>query len=62
MHGLRSDVDWLIFGGVEGGGERGHGGAEDDLGVMMMCDEGKEGVDECDGFGWGLEHLPVGGN
>ena len=30
--------------------------------VMMMGDEGKEGVDEGDSFGWGLEHLPVGGD
>ena len=38
------------------------GGTEDDLGLLLVGDEGKEGIDEGGGFGGGLVHLPVGGD
>ena len=62
VHGLGSDVDGGVARGVDGGGERGHRWAENDLGMAMMGDKGEEGVDEGDGLGGGLEHLPVGGD
>ena len=62
VHGLGADVDGLAFGGVDerrrARSWRGRERSRRDV----MGDEGKEGVDEGDGFGGGLVHLPVGGD
>ena len=62
VHVLCADEDGFVAGGVDDGGQRGHGGAEDDLGVRCCFDERDEGCEEGDGLVGGLVHLPVGGD
>ena len=61
-HVLGADEDGFSAGGVDESGQGGHGGAEDDVALIIMFYEWGEVGEECGGFGGGLVHLPVGGD
>src|SRR5258705_6900615 len=62
VHVLGADEDGAGAGGVDERGEGGHRGAEEDLCVGAVFDEGGKAGEEGGGFGGGLVHLPVCGD
>ena len=60
VHVLCADEDGLVAGASTSAGERGHRGAEDDLGLVVVLDQRDEAGEEGGGLGGCLVHLPVG--
>ena len=62
VHGLGAGGDVGAFDGLDDVGERGHGGEEGDVLIVVVVDQGKELLEKGERLLGSLVHLPVGGN